>query len=170
VRSRTGRHFNARRWPALVQAGRGELDAYVWSDSENRGVRGEVHLTDLQGRRSSFVSASDAPTLIAFWSRSCPPSVEQLKRLDTLAAQLKAQGVRVFAVTGDSSTAEVGRYVRDAGYSFPVFLDVDGDAARGFDNRATPRYYVLDALGRIRFDNHAPDDVIRQVAALRAAR
>ncbi|HEX8360004.1 MAG TPA: redoxin domain-containing protein [Longimicrobium sp.] len=170
VRARTGRHFAALRWPAMVGEGREALDAYVWSHSESRGVRGEVHLTDLEGRRSRFRTAGDGPTLVAFWSRECPPSVAQLKLLDRVAGELRTRGVRVLAITDEPSPAPLRQYLRDAGYSFPVFLDTDGDAARGFDNRATPRYFVLDARGRIRFDNYAPDDVIRQAVALRGRR
>jgi hypothetical protein len=73
----------------------------------------------------------------------------------------------VLAVTED--TAAVRAYLRTEKYTFPAYVDVEGDAARAFDNRTSPRYFVLDRAGRIRFESSRPDDVLRQVESLRGA-
>ena len=170
VKARVGSRFQRGEWASLRKAAREELDEYVWSQAVNRGVRGGVRLVDIAGRPYLFRGRGDAPTLVAFWSPDCQPSVEQLRQLDELSRRLGSQGVRVLAVTDGASGKTVQRFMAEKGYSFPVFLDVDGDAARAFDNRATPRYLVLDSGGRIRFDSYGPDDVVRQVAALRGSR
>jgi peroxiredoxin len=170
VKVRAARHFDPSKWTALEEDARSVLGAYVWAQSINRGLRAQVRLTDSSGTSVTFRAENRTPTLVAFWSRYCPPSSAQLRELDRVSSTLQSSGIRVVTITKDESSAAVSSFLGQAQYRFPAFLDPDGDAARAFDNQITPRYFVLDGAGRIRFDNYSPDDILRQVAALRSPR
>jgi hypothetical protein len=167
VRSRGGAEFDAARWDSLVATGRKEMRADVWARSVDQPLRGSVRLTDGQGRRNDWSYDHDGVTFVAFWSRHCPPSLMQLGELQRISARLGAEGVKVTTITEEEPSQELARFLAEKGYTFPVLHDVDRDSERAFDNRATPRYLVLDAEGRIRFASYSPQDVLRQVAVLR---
>lgn len=107
-------------------------------------------------------------TVIAFWSRYCPYSVEQINDLDRISSVLVTRGVRVLVVTDESDPGAVATYLRDRGAQFSTWLDIDRDAHNAFDNRGTPTYFVLDRDGILRFTGHSPAAVPRQVEALLA--
>jgi thiol-disulfide isomerase/thioredoxin len=167
VRARLGRRFDAVAWAREAGAGRRELRAYLAEQEVGRPLRGEVRLRRPDGAEEVFRPASGGPTVVAFWSRYCPPSVMQMGDLGKAARELAARGTRVVTVTAEEPSAELSAYLREKGYGFPVLLDADGDAGRAFDNRSTPRYVVLDAAGRIRFESNGLGDLVRQVAYLR---
>jgi thiol-disulfide isomerase/thioredoxin len=166
ARLRVGRHFDANRWAELTKRGRQELHTYIWSQATNRGLRGKVRLADLEGTTHTFQPESDRPTFVAFWSRYCPPSLMELDQLQQISDELHTRGVRTVAITDEEPSSDVREFLKKNNHSFPVFFDTQGDAQRAFDNRATPRYFVLEPSGQIRFDTRLPDDVIRQVALL----
>lgn len=168
ARLRLGRRFRASAWQAGVDSARDAMRAHVLRQAVNRGLRGRVALADAAGRPSRPETGTE--TVVAFWSRHCPPSIEQLGRFQSVSARLRSRGVRVVAVTSEEPSGELRRWLADKELTFPVFHDVDGDASRAFENGATPRYFVLDAAGRIRSDSHGPEDAERAAAVLREQR
>lgn len=167
ARARLGRFHQADAWARQVQAARGEMRDFVMRGMENRAVLGEVVLTDARGARTEIEPAGDAPMLVAFWSRWCPPSRMELGELERVARALRDRGVRVVTVTNDPPDAEFQAFVRSSGLTFPIYFDTDRAARRALQNQGTPTYLVLDADGRIRFDTLALEDVLRQVEVLR---
>jgi thiol-disulfide isomerase/thioredoxin len=153
-----------------VRAARGEMQDFVMRQVLNRAVRGDVVLTDARGGRVRIDPAGEGPTLVAFWSRWCPPSRMQLGELQRVAGELRGRGVRVVTVTDEAPGAELEAFVRESGLTFPIYHDTQRAARHALQNQGTPTYLVLDAQGRVRFDSHAPDDLLRQVEALRQAR
>ena len=170
ARTRLGRFHQADAWARQVQAARGEMRDFVMRGVENRAVLGEVVLADARGARTEIEPAGDAPTLVAFWSRWCPPSRMELGELEQVAQALRGRGVRVVTVTDDTPDAEFQEFVRSSGLTFPIYFDTDRAARRALQNQGTPTYLVLDAAGRIRFDTHSLEDVLRQVEVLRETR
>lgn len=169
ARLRLGRWFRPASWPARVDSAREEMRALVLRETVDRRLRGRVGLADAGGKPYRL-EADGTETLVAFWSRHCPPSLEQLGQLQAVSARLRAHGVRVVAVTEDGPSEETRRWLAGKGFTFPVYHDVDGDAARAFENRGTPRYFVLDATGRIRSDAYTPEAAERAATVLRDLR
>ncbi|HEX6042814.1 redoxin domain-containing protein [Longimicrobium sp.] len=167
ARTRLGRHWRADAWAAQVRSARGEMRDWVMQGMENRAVRGDLVLTDTAGAPARIEPAGDGPTFVAFWSRWCPPSRMQLTELQRLATELRGRGVRVVTVAEDARNADFREFVRENGFTFPIYFDTDRAARRALQNQGTPTYLVLDASGRIRFDTHSPEDVLRQVEVLR---
>ncbi len=166
ARGRLGRRFDAAAWARESAAGRRELHAYLAAQDISRPLRGEVRLRRTDGAEESFRPASTGPTVVSFWSRYCPPSVMQMGDLRNAARVLAARGARVLTLTEEEPSPALTAYLREKGYDFPVRLDVDGGARRAFDTRGTPQHFVLDAAGRIRFESHGPEDLVRKVAYL----
>jgi thiol-disulfide isomerase/thioredoxin len=91
------------------------------------------------GRLVRFDSvAHGRVTFVAFWSRRCGPSLEELPALDHMAARLEREGIGVVTVTDERVSEELRRFLAAKGFSFPVYADVWRDASRAFSQWGTP--------------------------------
>jgi hypothetical protein len=153
-------------WDAARADARTAMLEGTWSESTRRrpGLT-RLRLLGADGRSMEH-ELRGTVTFLAFWSRYCPYSVEQLADVARVAAQLESRGVRVLIVTDESEPDSVTAYLRGRGVGFATWLDIERDAHNAFDNRATPAYFVLDREGTVRFTGHSPAAVPRQVEAL----
>ncbi|HEY0024146.1 MAG TPA: redoxin domain-containing protein [Longimicrobium sp.] len=169
ARQRLGRGFSPAAWTREVAAARAELRGYVMEMAVDHPVRGPLNLTDLRGAPLSLEARHDAPTLVAFWSRWCMPSRMDLENLERVSAELRRRGARVVTVTDAEDDGGLDAYLRERGFTFPVYLDPDKATRRALQNRGTPHYLLLGADGRIRFDSRSLNDAVRQVEMLHPA-
>lgn len=154
-------------WQAAVEKARAHLRHELLQGALDRApLRARLRLQDLAGQTHDVRLADDAVTVIAFWSRYCPPSRAQLGELDRVAERLADSGVRFLAISDEHEAADVAAFMDASGHTFPTFLDPHRDARNAFDNRSVPYYVVLDPEGRIRFTAREPGEVVRQVAVL----
>lgn len=108
-------------------------------------------------------------TVVAVWSPYCPAARDAMPHIAALAATLRDEGVPLLAVTDvsrDGGEPLLGRSLP----GLTVVYDENAEIAATLGGSGTPRYFVLDGEGRLRFANSSLDDVHRQVAALRAER
>jgi thiol-disulfide isomerase/thioredoxin len=130
-------------------------------------LRPNVEVADGDGTRMLLSDiVANRPTVVAFWSRSCAPSLSQLPELQELAERLETQGVSVVPITDEPISADLTAFLAERGIDLPVYHDIRGEAIRAFDSWGTPMYYVLDAQGRLRFDHVQLQDVERFATAL----
>ncbi|HEX7049221.1 MAG TPA: redoxin domain-containing protein [Longimicrobiales bacterium] len=154
-------------WQAAVAAARDELRRELLGASLNRApLRSRLRLQEPAGAAHEVRLDEGQITVVAFWSRYCPPSFRQLDELDDIADRLTRHGVRFIGITDEEDAAAVAALFEREGLSFPTYLDPERDARNAFDNRSTPSYAVLDTNGRIRFTGHTAADIVRQVAVL----
>jgi thiol-disulfide isomerase/thioredoxin len=128
-----------------------------------------VRLAAADGRtRELRELTAGRPAVVVFWSRHCGPARRASRAIDSIAGVLRRDGTPVVLVLNETLSPEVQKELRDLGLTLPAFSEVEGSATQAFVNSATPSYYVLDELGRIRFSS-APDlkTVLLQVAVLR---
>lgn len=166
VRLQLAGSSNETSWNLWVEQGRQKLREYLSAQGINRPVRGSVRLVSGDGIKQEVDFGSGVPTLIAFWSRFCTPSALQLEELDQVIEALRTRGMQAFAVTDEPPSAAMESYLVKKELSFTVYHDSERTAQRAMENRAVPTYVVIDGRGRIRFESHVLDDVVRQMAML----
>jgi len=106
-------------------------------------------------------------TVVAFISRHCAPSLDDLASLDSVAQRLKADGIPTIAVVNEKPTAAVRNAYARRGWTGALHFDADGSASRGFRQNGTPAYYIVateDATAR--FLARQGRDLLLQAAAL----
>ncbi|HEX8390818.1 MAG TPA: redoxin domain-containing protein [Longimicrobium sp.] len=167
ARAMLGARYDRAGWAREVAAGHGEMRARVMRSAVNLPVRGEIRLQRPGGGEQTFSARSDSVTVVAFWSRWCMPSKQDLPELQQIAAELRRRGVRVITVTHDEPPAALREFLASNGLTFPVFFDPDNAARRALQNQGTPNYIVLDRTGRIRFHTYGTEDLLAQADALR---
>lgn len=155
-------------WLALVNEGRAVQRRQLLATSIDRPLTARARIKDSSGRERELADVvRGAPTVVAFWSRYCPGSIEQLPALQRAFEQLAPTGARVVAITAETPSPALTAWLKEKGYTFDVYHDSRHEAASVLQPWGTPDHLVLDATGRLRFQRVRAKDVVGRVEVLR---
>ena len=167
VRRVTGAPVDSAAWARLVQDGRGEMRRRLLDLATRLHLPPDVRLEAAVGSAARLDTLTRGRvTLVAFWSRFCGPSKEELPALDRLAARLRQHGVGIVTITDERVSDDLRRFLAEQKLTFPVYSDAWREASRAFGQWGTPAYFVLDADGVVRFQYRDLERVPAEVAAL----
>jgi peroxiredoxin len=163
----TGAPIDSAAWTRFVQEGRGEMRRRLLDLAVRRALPSGVRLEAAGGRAVRLDSLTRGrPAVVAFWSRYCGPSKEELPALERLAARLRQQGVEVVTITDERVSDDLQRFLTAQKLTFPVYGDAWREASRAFSQWGTPSYFVLDGDGVVRFQYRDLNRIPAEVAAL----
>jgi len=107
-------------------------------------------LPDANGRLVKLSDQKGHPVFLNFWATWCPPCIEEMPSLETLASSLEASDVRVLAVSVDESWDLVRRFFAQ-GTKMGVLVDTSKEIPRKYGTEKFPETYLIDAEGRVRY-------------------
>ncbi|MDX2007236.1 MAG: TlpA disulfide reductase family protein [Meiothermus sp.] len=119
----------------------------------------EVRLVDLQGQPVTLSSLRGKAVVLNFWATWCPPCRREMPLLDSVQAEFKARGLVVVGVDLNEDPRTVAAYIRQAGVSYPIWLDAPPGQA-GFD-RTQALYTRFGGVGLPTTVFIAPDGTVR---------
>jgi peroxiredoxin len=121
----------------------GPHPGFAAPDLELRTLDGEpLRLSELRGQ----------VVIVNLWASWCPPCRAEMPALQKLHVSLKDQGLVVLGVnaTNQDTEAAARAFAEAQGLTFPVVLDVDGEASRAYALQALPSTFIVDRRGVIR--------------------
>ena len=98
----------------------------------------------------SELIAKGKPVVLNFWASWCPPCKGEMPEFEKVYSELgqDVQFVMVDLVDGMQETKATGeKYIRDQGYTFPVFFDAKGEGASEYGIRSIPTTIFIDKDG-----------------------
>ncbi|TWT47518.1 redoxin domain-containing protein [Botrimarina hoheduenensis] len=117
-------------------------------------------LPDSYGNERLLAEFRDGPVLVvAVLGVECPLAKLYAPRLQELAEQYAAQGVRIIGVNANrqDTLAEIGAYARRHGVTFPLLKDNQGWLIDQLGATRTPEVFVLDRRGLVRYRGRIDD-------------
>ena len=106
------------------------------------GEGNEVKLSDFFGK----------PIVLNFWASWCGPCKSEMPDFDEAYLELggEVQFLMVNMTDGAQETLETAKaFIAASGYSFPVYYDVNSDAAITYGVSSIPTTYFIDADGNL---------------------
>lgn len=101
----------------------------------------------LDGTQLDLAHLRGEPVLVHFWASWCPVCRMGEGGIDAIAEDHAV----VTVAMQSGGPGEIGRYLREAGRTFPVLPDPYGELASRWGVQGVPASFVLDGAGRIRF-------------------
>ena len=100
-----------------------------------------VTLSDLRGQA----------VLVNFWATWCPPCRAEMPAFQEAYKDYEEQGFVIVAVnaTLQDNPADIAAFIAEYGLSFPVVLDVEGEANRLYQVQSLPTSFFIDKEGVI---------------------
>jgi peroxiredoxin len=92
--------------------------------------------------------------------------LEELPNIQRLARELEARGVATILITDEAPSAGLASFLRERGVRLPVYSDVRREAAVAFESFGTPDLFLVDASGRIRFNERPLENIPREAEVL----
>ena len=115
-----------------------------------------LELEDLAGRKKTLADYAGRVALVNFWASWCPPCVHEMPSMERLSARLAGEPFVILGVNMAEPPDAVREFLgalqeTQTAVTFPILLDRDGAALKGWRVFAFPTSFVIDKKGRIRY-------------------
>jgi AhpC/TSA family/Copper type II ascorbate-dependent monooxygenase, C-terminal domain len=119
-------------------------------------------LPGVDGRKVSLAAPPGGATVLVFYSSECPISNSYSPTLATLVDSFAAKPIKWVGVCVDPdlSNGEVETHARDFGLRLAVTRDRHGSFARKIGAKMTPEAFLIDSVGRIRYQGRIDDQFV----------
>jgi thiol-disulfide isomerase/thioredoxin len=111
-------------------------------------------VTDIEGTHITLSSliANGKPIVLNFWASWCPPCKVEMPEFDKVHQETggEVQFIMLDLTDGQRETVQKGaQYVKDQGFSFPVYFDTEKEAGYTYGIRFIPTTLFIDRDGYI---------------------
>ena len=111
---------------------------------------------DADGAAVSLSDFAGEPVLLNFWASWCPPCRAELPDFES-AYQTHGSRVRFLMIDltdGNRETQQSGQaFADDNGYTFPLYFDLQGSAAKAYQIMSIPQTVLIDAAGNVLYSH-----------------
>lgn len=107
---------------------------------------------DAQGKEIKLSDFLGKPVVVNFWASWCPPCKEEMPHFNKVYKEVQDDVVfmMIDLVDGQRETKESGQqYVEKQAYDFPVYFDIEQEAAYAYEISSIPTTLFIDAEGNI---------------------
>lgn len=111
----------------------------------------EITVTDQNGQSVALSDFLGKPVVLNFWASWCPPCREEMPYFSKLSQEYSDVVFLMVDLTdGSRETKDKAlEYVKDNGYSFDIYFDLDGSAGNTYAVQSIPTSVFVDKEGNI---------------------
>lgn len=146
----------------VVEEGQGTLDPEaadsVDADKKPTGTETQVQAApditfyDYDGNPVNLSDFKGKPVILNFWASWCGPCKSEMPDFDDMYQKYgnDIHFLMVNMTDGSQETEEKAKkFIADSGYTFPVYFDLDQDAAYTYGVYSIPTTYFIDTEGNL---------------------
>ena len=111
----------------------------------------DLQLTDISGNSIRLSDMKGSVVFINFWSTWCQSCVEEMPAIERLSKILQGNPkFRILTILYKDDLSMAISYMKQNGYTLPVYLNPDESAAKSFGITGVPETFILDKKGLLR--------------------
>jgi peroxiredoxin len=124
-----------------------------------------------KGREMTRSDFGGKVLVLNFWATWCPPCIDELPSLETMARQMAPKGVVVLGVSVDTNEQAYTQFLKAARVSFETARDPDAAISAEYGTFKYPETYIIDRNGKVVQKHIGPRDwmsadILRGIEAL----
>lgn len=120
---------------------------------EKGNLAPDLTLVDLNGKEVRLADYAGKTVLLNFWATWCPPCRIEMPHMQQFYEDYQSKDVVILGVNlsqTEQSMDDVPAFVEEEKLTFPIVLDLEGDALLTYQIIAYPTTYLIDAKGIVR--------------------
>jgi thiol-disulfide isomerase/thioredoxin len=111
----------------------------------------DMELIDTNQNKLNLSELKGSVVFIHFWATWCEPCIDELPSMEILFRRLSTNPrFKLITVLFKDDRKKVLRYMEENGYTFPVYVNPDGSAAKKFGITGVPETFIIDKNGVLR--------------------
>jgi thiol-disulfide isomerase/thioredoxin len=111
----------------------------------------EIELTDSQEKKLKLSELKGTVVFVNFWASWCQPCIDEIPSIEVLYRYLSGNSnFKMITILYQDDENRASRYMKQQGYTFPVYRDLDGSAVKRFGITGVPETYIIDKKGILR--------------------
>lgn len=125
-------------------------------DSTDNRRAPPLELVDLDEKPHSLNDYSNKVLLVNFWASWCHPCLQEIPELINLSKQLAGQPFAIIAVNVGEERRKLPGFAKVMAEHMVMLMDPDSVAFKAWEGIGLPSSFVLDKIGRIRYEAYGP--------------
>ena len=106
---------------------------------------------EISGRKLTSEDLKNKVVFVNFWATWCPPCREEMPSIEALFKSLAGNNnFQMITILYKDSYQNGVTYMKQNGYTFPVYSDIDGITAANFGVTGVPETYIIDKKGTLK--------------------
>ena len=118
----------------------------------------EFTFKDQSGKEVSLSQLRGKVVLVNFWATWCPPCLDEMPSMQQLQRRMANKPFDLLALSVDNSWEPVNRFMKDNGFTLPVYADFDKRISTLYGTHMWPETYIVDKKGKIAYKVVGPKD------------
>jgi len=110
----------------------------------------ELALQNVNGNTESLADYQDKVVLVNNWATWCPPCKAEIPTLEEYYKSHSQEGFVIIGVEAGDPQTEVLGFVKGAGITYPIWIDLENASLREFGSSGLPNSFVIDRKGMVR--------------------
>jgi peroxiredoxin len=111
----------------------------------------DIELIDSNQNTLKLSELKGSVVFINFWATWCEPCIDELPSIEILFRHFAHNPrFQVITVLFKDDRQKALRFMKENGYTFPVYINPDGSAAKKFKITGVPETFIIDKQGVLR--------------------
>jgi cytochrome c biogenesis protein CcmG/thiol:disulfide interchange protein DsbE len=118
----------------------------------------DIELIDTKQNKLNLSELKGSVVFINFWATWCEPCIDELPSMEMLFKRFSTNPrFKLITILFKDDKQKVLRYMEENGYTFPVYVNPDGTAAKKFGITGVPETFIIDKKGVLRDKKIGPE-------------